>query len=529
VTPQKDRIPNSPQTAKPERENKPALDRRKFLSGAAAAGVFTIVPRHVLGGQAHVAPSDKITLGYIGIGTQGIRELLQMLPTPEIQVVAVCDPEKDNNHYVEFTKGSITRVVREFLKKPNWRQGASAAPGGREVGKEIIETYYAEQRAADKFSGVATYADFRELLDKEKDLDAVKIMTPDHLHATIAIAAMKRGKHTIMHKPLANRLHEGKLVFDAARESKVATHFMAYGSGRGGDMDRIMSWIKDGAIGTVREIHNWTNRPMWPQYQSLPTDRPPIPEGFDWNLWLGPALDRAYHPNYTHTVFRGWYDFGGGSIADMGHYSLWPVFTAFQLGTPVRVEPYMTHTYEVVDEVSRRVKNDFSFPIACSLRFKMPAHEGWPDLDLFWYDGGMRPQRPRELAEDGRELEPEGMMFIGDKGIILDGRIIPERKMKAFPGPQPPPLDAPRGPRGGGAAGDRPNRLADWIKAVQGGPQSPGNFLNAVTLTETVNLASVALRAGETIEYDPATRKITNVSEANKYLVREYRPGWELG
>jgi hypothetical protein len=327
-----------------------------------------------------------------------------------------------------------------------------------------------------------------------------------------------------MHKPLANRLHEGKLVFDAARKSKVATHFMAYGSGRAGDMDRTMSWIKDGAIGTVRESHNWTNRPMWPQYQSLPTDRPAVPKDFDWNLWLGPALDRPYHPNYTHTVFRGWYDFGGGSIADMGHYSLWPVFNAFTLGTPVRVEPYMTHTYEVVDEVSQRVKNDFSFPVACSLRFKMPAHDGWPDLDLFWYDGGMRPQRPRELAEDGRELPREGMMFIGDKGIILDGRIIPESKMKAFPGPQPPPLDAPRER----PTGDRPNRLADWVKAVQGGPQSPGNFLNAVQLTETVNLAAAALRAGETIEYDPETRKITNVSEANKYLVREYRAGWEL-
>jgi predicted dehydrogenase len=522
---------------------KPEMERRKFLGAAAASGAFTIVPRHVLGGQGIVAPSDKITVGYIGCGTEGLLEFMQMLPMRDIQVVAVCDPVKDSNEYVEWGKGALLKRMQSFLGKPNWRASAPAAPGGRDVGKELAETYYAQNRAAEKFRGVNTYADFRELLAKEKDVDAVKVMTPDHLHATILIAAMKQGKHAIVHKPLANRLREAKLVFDTARQSKVATFFMPYGSG--GNLNLIKAWIKDGAIGTLREVHNWTNRPMWPNYAEIPTDRPPIPKDFDWDLWLGPALYRPYHPNYTHTVFRGWYDFGGGSIADMGHYSLWPVFTAFNFPAPVSVESTGSFNYEVRNMVSQRIRNDFSFPMASAVRFKIPAHDEWPDLDLYWYDGGMRPSSPRELDEDGRELGASGMMFVGDKGKILDGRIIPESKMKAYPGTQPP---APQARGGGGARGQTAAQgqgqaqgrsrgqadpggggaLADWIQACRGGPQSPGNFLNAIPLTEAVNLHAVALRAGRKLQYDPAAMTITNVADASKYLTREYRQGWEL-
>ncbi len=511
---------------------KPDIDRRKFLGSAAASGAITIVPRHVVGGQSFVAPSDKITVGYIGCGTQGLRELMAMLPIPDIQVVAVCDPVKDSNEYVEFSKGGVLRSIQNFLGKPNWRAGVKAAPGGREVAREIVETYYAEKRSSDKFRGVHAYADFRELLAKESDLNAVKIMTPDHLHATIAVQAMKKGKHVVVHKPIANRLHEAKVVFDTVRESGVATHFMPYGRGGGMGMERVMTWIRDGAIGTIREIHNWTNRPMWPHYTSIPTDRPPVPKDFDWDLWLGPSLDRSYHPNYTHTVFRGWYEFGGGSIADMGHYSLWPVFEAFHLPAPVMVESTGSFTYEVTDLVSARVRNDFSFPMASAVRFKIPAHDRWPDIDLHWYDGGMKPPTPRELDEDARELPSSGMMFVGDKGRILDGRIIPESRMRAYGGPQPPPLEGRggagggRGGQGGGLGGQ--NSLADWIKAVRGGAPSPGNFLNAIPLTETVNLVAVSLRAGRKLAYDPATMKITNTSEADQYLRREYRKGWEL-
>src|SRR5216110_3402581 len=182
------------------------LSRRKFvLTGGAAAAAFTIVPRHVLGGRRFVAPSEKITLAYIGCGTQGLREMLPMLAMPEVQIVAVCDPVKEGHDYVDWSEDGLRASIGQALGKPDWRRGTPGIPGGREVAKEIVETAYANQRAAAKFKGCSTYADFRELLDRETDVNAVKVMTPDHLHATVAIAAMKKGKHTRMHKPLANR------------------------------------------------------------------------------------------------------------------------------------------------------------------------------------------------------------------------------------------------------------------------------------------------------------------------------------
>src|SRR5262249_50073359 len=186
------------------------------------------------------------------------------------------------------------------------------------------------------------------------DVNAVKIMTPDHLHATIAIAAMKKGKHVLMHKPLANRLHEVRLVIETARKTKVATHFLP--ASEGANIRMIKGWVDDGAIGAQREIHNWSNRPVWPQYATIPAERPPVPAGFDWQLWLGPSVDRPYHPHFTHAVFRGWYEFGGGALADMGHYSLWPVFQLFDLDAPVAVESCPSHLCALTGHVSGRIK-----------------------------------------------------------------------------------------------------------------------------------------------------------------------------
>ena len=316
-------------------------DRRRFLSTTAAAAAFTIVPRHVLGGQGITAPSDKINLAYIGVGTQGLRELLPLLAAPEIQVVSVCDPSKDAVAYRDWSQEGLLNGIRRVLGKPEWSAGAGRIPGGREVAKNIVETYYGANRTGGGFKGCSSYADFRELLAREKDVDAVKIMTPDHSHGVIAIAAMKRGKHVITHKPIANRLQEAKLVIDTAREKGVATHFLPWDSN--GSMAQVLEWVKSGAIGRLREVHNWTNRPVWPVYQTLPEDRVPVPEGFDWDLWLGPEAERPYHPNYTHMVFRSWYDFGGGCMADMGHYSLWTVFNALELSAPTSVEPMFSH------------------------------------------------------------------------------------------------------------------------------------------------------------------------------------------
>ncbi|MBK5290555.1 MAG: Gfo/Idh/MocA family oxidoreductase [Acidobacteriia bacterium] len=506
----------------------PENNRRKFLGTAAVTAAFTIVPRHVLGGPGQVAPSDKITLAYIGVGTQGLREMLNLLAAPEIQITSVCDPSQYAVEYRDWSRDGLLNGIRRTLEKPDWRAGAEGTiPGGREVGKDIVETYYASKRSSDKFKGCAAYADFRELLDREKDLNAVKVMTPDHLHAVISIAAMKKGKHVIMHKPIANRLQEAKLVIDTARERGVATHFMPWDSN--GAMEPVLAWIKEGAIGTLREVHNWTNRPMWPQYATIPTDTPPVPKGFDWDLWLGPEADRPYHPNYTHMVFRGWYDFGGGSMADMGHYSLWTVFNALELGSPTSIEPMLSHGHILKDSVAAGVKNDFSFPAASTVRFKYPARGQRPAVDLIWYEGGIRPPTPPELEEDAKELAAEGMMFVGDKGKILAGfrvespRLIPESRMRGYEVAQA------RARRGQREAGQLSAGLRQWISACKGGQQSGGSFLNAWPISEAVNLYAVALRAGRKLTYDAAAMTITNVPEANKYLKREYRKGWDPG
>jgi predicted dehydrogenase len=497
-------------------------NRRTFL-GTAAATAFTIIPRHVLGGQGGVAPSDKITLAYIGVGTQGLREMPALLAAPEIQIVAVCDPNQRAEGYRDWNKEGLLNTIRRALGDSNWTAGDGVIPGGRDVAKNIVETYYAKKRSTDTFKGCTAYADFRELLDKEKDLNAVKIMTPDHLHGVISMAAMKRGKHVMMHKPIANRLKEARLVIETARETGVSTHFLPWDSN--GSMDQVMAWIKDGAIGTLREVHNWTNRPVWPQYATIPTDRPSVPSGFDWNLWLGPEADRPYHPNYTHMVFRGWYDFGGGSMADMGHYSLWTVFNALELTSPTSVEPVFSHHCVLNDNVAATVKNDFSFPIASSVRFRYPANGQRGAVDLTWYDGGMRPPTPEELHEDNKDFPAEAMMFVGDKGKILAGfrvenpRLIPERRMRGY--------NVPETPRRQREPGELAPGIRQWAAACKGGKQSPGSFLNAGPISEAVNLYAVALRSRQRLQYDAAATSITNVADASKYLSREYRSGWE--
>jgi len=318
-------------------------------------------------------------------------------------------------------------------------------------------------------------------------------------------------------------------VVETARKTKVASHFLP--ASDASRMRGIKAWIDDGAIGKLREVHNWSNRPMWPQYASIPTDTPPVPEGFDWSLWLGPSLDRSYHPNYTHCVFRGWYEFGLGALADMGHYSLWPVFREFDLDAPIMVESRPVHACMLNGKVAVTLKNDYSFSAACTIRFKFAAKGDRPALDLFWYDGSLKPPTPEELEADNKELAAEGMMFVGDSGKILasfrgeNPQIIPEKKMRDYRTaknlPEPPPQQ-----RGG--QGQMRND-GPWVAAFKGGQPTYGDFTLGAPISDAFNLGAVSLRlGGRRLLFDAANMKVTNVSEANKYLVREYRKGWEL-
>ncbi|HWB25384.1 MAG TPA: Gfo/Idh/MocA family oxidoreductase [Chitinophagaceae bacterium] len=497
------------------------INRRKFVGMAATSALaFTIVPRHVLG-RGHVAPSDKITLAYIGIGTQGIRELLPMLQNDQIQVVAVADPNKDAVGYRDWSPFGSRNEIRKVVKDPNWTSGGdNTVPGGRDVGKSIVDTYYKNVRPDWNMKGCTAYEDSRELLEKEKDIDAVKIMTPDHLHGVLAMAAVKRGKHVLLHKPLSNRLLEGKKVIEACRNSKSITHLIPWDSN--GDMTPVMAWINSGAIGTLTEIHNWTNRPVWPQYPMKPAEEP-VPSGLNWDLWIGPEAMRPYSSEYTNMVFRGWYDFGGGSMADMGHYSLWTVFNALKLTSPHTILPHLSHVVAFNGVTPYQIRNDFSFPFASTVTFKYPANGDRGPVDLCWYDGGMQPPVPPELAAQNKELPTEGMMFVGTEGKILAGFNV-----------QNPQLISGKKTGSSSAKADTRDQVTQesaalplFVNACRSGKQYPGSFPEAEYLTEAVNLYSVALRTGKLLRYDAATQKITNAPDANKYLNREYRSGWD--
>jgi hypothetical protein len=493
------------------------FSRREFIGTTAAASLaFTVVPRHVLGGPGYIAPSDKLTIGYIGCGTQGIRELATLVSNPGVQIVAVCDPNKFTTDYVDWSHDNIRDTMREATGDKNWGAGLKGIPGGRDIGQELVQKYYGRSKESGDYRGCASYEDFRELIAKETGIDAIKIMTPDHLHAAVAVAAMNSGKHVVTHKPIANRMAEAKLTIETARKTGMSTHLLAWS--RRPDYDTIKRWIDAGYIGKLKEIHNWSNRPVWPQWQANPVEKPPVPKDMNWDLWLGPVPDRPYHPNYTHAVFRGWYDFGGGSIADMGHYSLFPLFLTFGINSPaVSAEAYGTTTCTLVDNVATGVNNDVAFPLSCIVRFRFEN----PEFDLFWYDGGMRPAAPPEMLAAGKSFEREGMMFVGEKGVIVGGfrgenpLLLPENK------------DAQKGDATPEAYGQKTNDI--WVNAFKTKTQSPGSFLLAGPVTETILLGAVALRAGKRVEYDSAKMKITNVPEANKFLVREYRKGWEMG
>ena len=295
--------------------------------------------------------------------------------------------------------------------------------------------------------------------------------------------------------------------------------------------------LRNGAIGTVREVHNWTNRPIWPQYNDIPTDRPPVPKSFNWDLWLGPAAERSYHPHYTHMVFRGWHDFGGGSIADMGNYSLWPIWMTLDLPAPNSVEAMSGAWVEMKNQMPGLKANDFSFPFANMIRFTFP---GTP-IVLTWYDGGLRPPTPVEVR--GMAQPPRmgsGTMYVGDKGIILGGQIYPEKlRAEYYQGrQQPQPKAKTAGARGAGGAGAQET----WLVYFKGGRPDPGNLIDGANCAEGIALAGAATRFARSrfaeeplaatatgpMEYDTETMSFTNFPEANQYLVREYREGWNL-
>ena len=454
-------------------ESKKTLTRREFIgrSAATAAG-FMIIPRHVLGGAGYKAPSDTLNIGSIGVGGKGSSDIRSVSSE---NIVALCDVDD--------------REMAKFLGS---------------------EHNTPEQKAM--YEKANKYQDFRVLLDKEKNIDAVTVTTPDHNHAVIAMNAIKRGKHVFVQKPLTHTVKEARLLAQAAKKAGIVSQMGNQGhAGEGGRL--INEWIWDGAIGDVREVHCWTNRPIWPQGIEAPKDTPPVPDELAWDIWLGPAPYRPYHPAYHPFSWRGWWDFGTGALGDMGAHILDHPFWALKLGHPTSVQASST-----------KFTKD-SYPVAEVVTYEFPARGKMPPVTLKWYDGGIMPLRPAEL-EDGRMMGDSGGggLFVGDKGMLMystygnNPRIIPESKMQEYKRPE---KTIPRSP----------GIHEEWVEAIKKGEKSTTDFSYSGTLTEVMLLGNVAVatKAKNTkLEWDGKKMEFKNLPEANNFLHTEYRKGWSL-
>ena len=438
-----------------------AMKRRRFLQAAGGAAFsFHVVPRHVLG-RGQTPPSEKLNIAGIGIGGQGGGVLKEMAGE---NIVALCD--------VDWDKAAGT-----------------------------FKTYPKAEKSRD----------YRVLLEKQRDIDAVMIATPDHMHAPITLAALRAGKHIYVEKPMAHSIEEARVMTRVGRETGLVTQ-MGNNGHAGEGLRLTREWLQAGAIGPVREIHCWSDRPgkWWTQDHDRPTDTPPVPAALDWDLWIGAAPMRPYSRRYHPHDWRGWFDFGTGALGDMAIHNMDPAFYALDLGAPSAVE---AETSPLKAE---------SYPLWTILKYEFAAQGDRPAVTLTWYDGGKLPPRPKDLGGD-KPLADNGIYFVGDKGTMICGgwsgppTLYPESRRKEF---QPPPPSIPR------SIGHR----AEWIQACK--DHKPGDaragFDYSGPFTEALLVGNLALRLQRRIEWDPAAMKAPNAPEADALIRKHYRKGFGI-
>lgn len=447
-------------------------DRRKFIKAAAATSAFLIVPRSVLGGPAYVAPSDKINIAAVGVGGKGTSDIESVAHE---NIYALC--EIDDKRMANTLAQDFAAPFREKARK---------------------------------------YRDYRVMLDNEPEIDAVLISTPDHMHAPVAIHAMELGKHVYVQKPLCHTVAEARFLAERAHANNVVTQMGNQGHAEEGAR-QINEWVASGALGTVSEVHCWTNRPVWPQGVARPEGSMPVPSTVGWNLWLGaapyrPYVERAYHP----FNWRGWADFGTGVVGDMGAHIIDHPFWALELGLPTKVSA----------SSSRWGREFESFPIASTIHFEFPARGALPPVKMTWYDGGLLPERPAQI-ENGRMMGDQdgGVLMVGDKNTLMHGvygrdpRLIPEVTHQDT---NKPAQSLPRSP----------GIYQEWIDAIKNPSKvTTSGFDYAGQLTETMLLGNIALRLASkntVLEYDGAKMRFTNDDEANSLLDKQYREGFGL-
>jgi predicted dehydrogenase len=497
------------------------ISRRKFAAAGAAA--FTIVPRHVLGGVGYTAPSDKLTIASIGMGRQGMAITMELLAQPGVQVNAVCDCNRFSKDYIEYGKNSLLESERKLLgsgyeawgedlsspgdKEFNNNWHFSMGAGGREPAQRLVQAFY-ESRKNGSYKGCTAYSDYRELLDKEKDLDGVYIATPDHWHAPISIAAMRKHKHVLCQKPMTHSIAEAHRVAQVAREMKVVASITVNNPSTN-ETKTISRWLAEGAIGKVHEVHNWSSRPFWPQGVPRPAAEP-VPDGLDWDMWLGPAAERPFSKEYLPFSWRAWYDFGCGSFGDMGCYSFAGIFKVLGLTPPVWAEASSTDRYEE------------SYPKASLVTMQFPASGGRGPVRLHWYDGGLMPVRPEGItAEDAKlfDRNSEGVMYIGDRGFILGGfsgnhaHVYPQPNKFTVPPADPHQSDEMHDPA-----------VMQWIAACKGGPAPLASFESQAPVTEALLMGCLTQRLPwQRLQWDTAAKRVTNSDEANRFVDPPYR------
>ena len=469
------------------KEAESSLTRRRFLTRAGSAvAAATLVPRHVLGGAGFTPPSDKLNVVMIGAGGQGMQNTKNLLQQDDVQIVALADT-------VEWA---------------DYSRFYHADPGGRKPTYDRISRHYASNPATAGYSDCRVYIDFRKMLDQTKDYDAVVVSTPDHTHAVAAMAAINRKKHVYIEKPLARTISEVRKLTEAAAEAGIVTQLGHQGHGDEG-IRLTREWIRDGAIGPVTEVHAWCDGPNRAGSTGRPTEAPPVPEGLDWDLWIGPAPKRPYHPDYTPCGWRYYWDFGTSKIGDMGSHNMDPAFYALDLG-----HPEWTEARSAWGDREKR-------PYVSIVHYQFPARGEQPPVRLVWYEGLM-PPRPEEL-EPGRDLtgRGNGILFIGEKGKIMcpgwagNPRIIPESKMKEYA--RPPKTIK----RVGGI-------YRDWIDAIKSGGKASSDWSYSGPFIESILSGVLAMRAEEKLYWDWDDMKATNYPDAEPMIFPEYHNGWTL-
>ena len=440
------------------------ISRRRFVEASAAAGLgVMIVPRHVLGGPGHRAPSDTLNVACIGVGGMGRNDVQGIADRGE-NIYALCDVD---DHMAASAFSAFPKAKR--------------------------------------------YRDFRVMLEREAaNIDAVTISTPDHTHAVAGMMALRLGKPVWIQKPLARTIWEVRELMEAARAAGVATQMGNQGHAQEGTR-RIREWVEAGAIGTVREIQYWTNRPIWPQAIDRPTEAHNVPPWMDWDLWLGPAPERPYHPGYAPFRWRGWWDFGTGALGDIACHSMDAAFWALDLGHPSRVEAESTTLYEETAPAASRIVYDF------------PARGDRGSITVVWRDGNLSPPKPEEIADDRRwPIESSGQMWVGDDGKLFAGiygedpRLLDEARQAELEA-SPPPVRYPR----------TEGVYAEFVEAAKGGTPAGSNFPDhAGPLSQMALLGNLAVRTGRVLRLNPDTGEILSGNVPPAFVRPDLRPGW---